>query len=571
MDCSSNFSSLPPVVRVVTNVAELAPPSMNVGLTKAELAECFLNARRSNIHTQPLPSDEKTIRKSLERLDSFHSSQLNPFLYGYMHPNELIPEHVLTGIREICVNADADWALRCQHLAFGLLTSELQAKSSGVIPRLNHDDPIALAQLRRVLPTLSYVPNVSVSNACNKFVGSFLDGTASTTQGFHCSIKVKNNGSQPFTMEVSQTQTVMDGVIGGDSIMGTSLDKATLQRGESVELKLSMDHLPRSAVREYEQLIVLSFDGVLRYFVSFAVVSPTQRLFGQRFPGCLPVSVRNSPLGEYSAPVVLQLLKHSFIRQEGYTSPAVVHLLLGKAINYRPHNEVVMGEAERLKRALEDQLDIGAMMASYWASLPDAKKAPPSRCCTLPVSSAQPNQYTAGSDKLGSAKNSSGESFFPNSATKIPDALQRAPPAVIMGLILVWLAEMDVAVFDASFINCDAVGYMQSMPPYLRGVLMWVLDLCCALLLNRAVNGATERVLALTFASILMRRNLSGDANQEPDTFFDPGSAFGAPNPAVAAPPILFATEVALHQNAVTAMLNWIAIYNSKYSKRSKT
>ncbi|KAG5502971.1 hypothetical protein JKF63_04744 [Porcisia hertigi] len=577
MSALSDFSSLPPAVSVSTNVAVLTPPSASYGLTTGELVECFLSAKRSSIHTQPLPSDAHTIKRAQERLDTFHSSQISLFLYGYMYPNQDIPETELSNIRNLCVNAGCSWSSRCQQLSFALLTTELQAKASNVIPRTNHDDPIGLAQLRRVLPTLKYVPSVSVKNSHFRFVGDYLDDAAENQKMFSATVTVQNNGSRPFTVEIVQTQTVIDGVRVEDKFMKAEMEKAELRHGESVDVRLVMHQPPRAVLWEYEQIVVLSVNGVLKYFVTFAVISPRQNLFKQRMPGCLPLAVQSSPLGDYSAPLMLQVLKHALIRQQGYTSPAVVHLLRGKAVNYRSHNELVMAETMRLIKTLADQMNMAETISSYWASLPGVKKMLPSHQCQPPVSSAQPARYAPGSDKFGSSNVTTAETLFPNSATRLPEVLQRSPPAVIMGAILIWLAQMDIAVFDSSFFNCDPIGYMQSAPPYLRGILLWILDLCCGLLANREVNGVNERVLALTFAALLMRRNPPQYSTEETEAFSDaqdvfdfPGSGGVSGGRGSAAVDVPFSTDVAFYQNAVTAMLHWISIYRVKYTKGMK-
>ncbi|GET89341.1 hypothetical protein, conserved [Leishmania tarentolae] len=572
-----DFSSLPPVVSVSTNVAVLTPPSASFALTTGELAECFLSTQRSSIHTQPPPSDAKALQTAQERLDTFHSSQINPFLYGYMYPNQDIPEPVLSSIRKLCVNSSGAWAARCQRLAFDVLTRELQAKASNIIPRTNHDDPIGLAQLRRVLPTLKYVPKMSVKNSHCRFVGNCVDDIAENPQVFTTTVTLQNNGSQPFTVEIVQRQTVIDGVGTNDKFMEAKLEKAELHRGESVDVRLVMQQPPHAVLWGYEEVLVLSVNGVLKYFVTFAVISPKQDLFKQRLPGCLPLTVLESPLGEYSAPLMLQVLKHAFIRQQGNTSPAVVHLLLGKSVNYRTHNELVLSETMRLTKTLTDQMNMAETISSYWASLPDAKKAPLSRQYQAPTSSAQPARYTSGSDKLGSCNADTAEALFPNSATRLPKVLQQSQPAAIMGAILIWLAQMDIDVFDSSFFNCDPVGYMQSMPPYLRGILLWILDLCCGLLANQEVNGVNERVLALTFAAVLMRRNLPQYDVAETEAFSDARDDFGSSssgggvgNSGSTATAVSFSTNMAFHQNAVTAMLHWISIYRAKYAKKMK-
>lgn len=570
MKTAADFSSLPPAVSVSTNVATMVPPSSTFALSSGELAECFLNARRSSIHTQPPPTDAKAIKKAQGRLDSFHSSQMNPFLYGYMYPDQDIPENVLNAIRNLCVNASSDWAAKCQRLAFDVLTSELLAKSSNVIPRPNHDDPIGLAQLRRVLPTLKYVPKVVVSNPHCRFVGSYNDDAAESAKVFSAKLSVQNNGSQTFTVEIVQTQTVIDGVRVEDKYVEAKLEKAELRRGESVDMWLTMQNPPRAVLWAYEQVVVLAVSGVLKYFITFAVISPKQNLFKQRLPGCLPLTVQNSLLGDYTAPLMLQVLKHAFIKQEGYSSTAVTHLLLGKAVNYRPHNEVVMAEAMRLKEVLSEQLDLAEMISSYWNSLPDARKAPLSRQYRAPPSSAQPARYAPGSDKAGTSASTSAEALFPNTSTRLPDVLSRSPPAVIFGVMLIWLAEMDIAVFDVSLFNSDAVGYLQTMPPYLRGIVMWVLDLSLGLLANQEVNGVNERVLALTFAALLMRRSTQQFSAEETEAFSDAQDASLASPTSNSISAISFSSEVSFHQNAVTAMLHWITIYRVRYMKRLK-
>lgn len=568
------FAQLPASVGVCTNVASL-PMLPERTITNADLTECFLSVRRSNTHTQPLPSDSGETKRLLSRLDAFHSSQLTPFLHGYTYPNRPIPDSVLSTIRTLCVNSDSDWVCRCQTLALDILVRELQAKGTGVIPRSKLDDPVAVAQVRQAIPGMKRVPRVAMGQCSFRFVGVFSADPAVNEEVFAATVKVQNKGDHPFTLELSQAQTVIDGVRVENGFLQSSVQRQELKRGESVDIRLSIKEAPREGFTELQQILVIAVDGVLKLFVTYSVVSLRQGLFGQRFPTCLPLSVVKSPLGEYSAPLMLQMLKHVFIRRQGLSSPSVIRLMTDRATDYRAHNQETMREVMRAKEILSSQVNLSDVLGSYWASQPDAAKAPKGRSYKLPVSSAQPAGFLPGID-LPTGSTSSAAKLFPNAYTKLPDYLTKAPPDVTMGLILLWLAEMDVRVFELAFSGGDSVSYLEVMPPYLRGIVLWILDLCCALLQNRAVNGATERGLAITFASVLTRPDPSraeeddtGDVEMDESATeafrvdsFARQTAGGPPQHTRS-----LTRELAIRQSTVTALLNWICLYNSRFSR----
>ncbi|CAD2217430.1 hypothetical protein, conserved [Angomonas deanei] len=559
-----DFNKLPTPVSVCTNVSVFKRAPLNI--PPAELAEAFLNARRSNIHTQPVVSTAKEAKKILTRLDSFHSSQLNRFLYGYMYPNETIPESVLNEIRNFCVNVDCEWVSKCQNVAANVLLNELQARSNNVIPRSNPDDPIALPQLRRTLPVLKHVPKITTNVTHFKYVvGMFSPDPEVNAQICSSKVKVQNNGSQTVQLEVTQTQTVIDGVTVDNRYLQTTLQKQELKRGESLEVTFSLKEAPRRGFSDFQQLVVLSVDNLIRIFVTICVVSPRQKIFGQGFPSCLPLRVDNSPLGVYSAPLVLQLLRHQLIRQQGLSSRAVGHLFSDQSVNYKPHNQEVLRDALRVKEIVEEQMNLLEVLDSFWASQPEVKKNPYARY-RQPISSSHPAGYIPGTDLPTSGSTSGMVNYFPNFTTKVPDVLSRAPPAVIVSLILIWIAEMDIMLFDSSFANCEPIMYLETMPPHLKGIVMWVLDFCCDLLVNHSVNGVTSRGLAVTFTSLLMRSLNPNEKAQ--DEIATTSEAFSEPQKtAMASDGVSFDSYVSFRQNAVTAFMTWITVYYSRYSK----
>ncbi|EPY24252.1 hypothetical protein STCU_07273 [Strigomonas culicis] len=568
----TDFKKVAVPVSVCTNVVPLKPAAID--MTTAELAECFQNARRSNVHTQPVISNPKEIKKAIERLDGFHSSQLNRFLYGYMYPNSTIPNYVLNEIRTFCVNVDSEWVSKCQNVAAGVLVRELHTRAANIIPRASFDDPIALAQLRRSLPAIKHVPKVSIQNMHFKFVGNFSTDPDANTKIYTARVKLMNNGNHSIIIEVTQTQTVIDGISVDNRYVESTLQKQELKRGESIDVNFSIREAPRRGFSDFQQLVVLTIDGVIRYFITLCVVSPRQKIFGQRFPSCLPLRVEHSPLGPYAAPMMLQLLKHQLLRQQGLSSPAVVHLFTDRSVNFRPHNQETMREVMRVKELLEEQMNLLDILDSFWNSQPDAKKAPIARRYQPPCSAAQPAGYLPGVDLPTVGSTSGMVTLFPNAATRVPDVLSRAPPAVTAGVILLVLAEMEMDIFDASFLNCDALSYFESMTPHYKGVILWVLDLCCALLFNKAVNGCTERGLALTFASVLARpmrasRKAADDDDAPVSTEAFEAAADPSATRADAAEQITFPVEVAHRQNIVTALLAWLAVYQDKFTRNA--
>lgn len=549
-----NLSLLPIGLSACTNVVALEEGTQECCISNTEFVECIMSARKNSMHTQPLPSDRRDVKKILARLDSFHSSQLNTFLYGYSYPNLSIPDKVLSAIRALCVNSDSDWAYCCQTVAFDLYCNELQARGNGMVPRPKPDDPVALPQLRSSLPTLSRVPKAVVRNCHFKYVGTFSNDPSVNEQIFKASVMVENQGSYPFTMDITQTHTVIDSVRVENGFIKTTLDKQELGGGEAISLNLCIAEPPRSGFTKFEQLLVLTIDGVLRYFITFTIVSPRQDSFGQGFPECLPLVVQNSSLGSYSAPMMLQILKHVFIKQKGLSSAAAVHLMIEKSNNYRLQNQEVMCEVLRGREILREQMNLSSVLDTFWLSQPDATKAPAARRFKPPVSAAQPAGYLPGID-IPTGNTSSSPAIFPNPSTKLPEYLTTAPPEVTMGLILLWLSTMRVDLLE-SYDSADSISFLEAMPPYLRGIIMWIIDLCCALLQNGAANGATERGLALTFANILVSKG--GDVSQEDDTNTNAPCAPTASS---------IVAAVSRRQLVVTAFLYWLHVYNVRFEE----
>lgn len=531
-----------------------APPC-----TPEELTKAFQKVQEM---AQPLVGSKRQSDEAFQRINCFHASQLNTFLYGYMYPNERIPEQTLDNIRSLCGNGDPEWAYRCQLLALEVLSNAVYARSHHIVPRSRQDDPAALATLRGILPVMDPIPKVSMKMCHFVFVGySSSNKEAALVRMASEKLVVKNKGWKPFCVVLSQSQTVIDDQKVEDaacafgSLDGTGGGASEVKGGERLELFMTglRNVLPESGFSYFQQLLVLTVDGVFRIFCTVTVISLQSTRLQVAFPACLPVPVVDSPLGKYSTPVMLQVLKHLFVLQRGYSSPSVSHLLLGKSVNFRVHNEAVMQTAAQLRRTVMDMVPLADLLDQFWTSVKATKKGvsvvthvPPSSLCC-------PSGFTPAKDFPLKTEDPN-DPQFPNGNTEFSPLLRNAPPAVLFGLILEWLAEMPISIFDESCINCEPVGYLEATPPHHRGVLLFVIDLCCALLANKVLNGTTKRTLALTFASVLCRR--SAPRSDED------GSGSKAPSSVIST---TFEIEMGIQHSAVSAILQWLHLFEFRY------
>eukprot|EP00796_Vickermania_ingenoplastis_P009239 gene9239-6492_t len=449
-----------------------------IPFTPVELSHAFQNAQKAS---RPASGSRRYANEALERIHALHASQLNIFLLAYMYPREKIPEKVLDELQSLCCNNDPDWVYRCQRAALDILTKELQARSQNTCPRMKLDDPSALVSLRGVLPCVEAVPKAKIKQCHFFYVGCSPEDIQERFA--RSKVIVKNKGWKPFTVEISQTQTVVDGnKIDVPSLLEIE-GSGEVKPGDRVELCLTSQSSFPAVFSSWRQLTVISV-GPVRLFSTITIVSLQSDRLHTTFPECVPVTVKESPLGSYSAPIVLQWLKHLFVLQHGYTSPSVSHLLLGKSVNFTLHNASVVRQAEALRHGELENLHLRAALESFWEGAKRLQNGggvvphapPPSSCC--------PSGFTPEKD-LPTRPVIANAPFFPNNCTAAPAKLANAPPAVILSLILQWLAECQVSIFDTSCINCDPISLVAyyttgySMVP--QHVLYRSLSLlCCA-------------------------------------------------------------------------------------------
>lgn len=610
---SLSVQNLAPSVRVITNVGNFhtpvieersTSPVQKVGCLPAELIKVFQKEPLSHPPAMAA-SNKRYAEEAIKRIFSFHSSHLNTFLNAYMYPNARIPEDVLDEIRLLCANGDSDWAYRCQRLALEVLEKAVFAKTQQVVPSMKLDDPTSLSALRGVLPVMVPVPSVAMKLCHFFFIGlspcTAEEGSGSGAGGDRDSnesggsdripeegeggrgkgrinlaedllslmaaekLVIKNKGYKPFRLEISQTQTVVDNVreVKEKRSVFPLDNPVDVKPGDRLELFLTnlAPVLPSTHFSYFQQLIVFSIEGVFRIFVTVTVVSvsPPQPL-ALNFPACLPLPVKDSVIGAYSAPLFLQWLKYLFSIRGGYRDASVSHLLLGKSANFQLHNEGIMQVVARLRRSVLEDLPILKTLDAFWAGFSRVPKKTHTLLSSRhipPGSPSCPEKYFSCSSTFSSSSSSwwrprcSDEEnetiFYPNPGTPFPDDLKEISSSVLFGLMLQWLAETPVNVFDTSCINCDPISYLQAAPSHHRGILMYIIDLCCSFVAFRKFNGVTPRTLALTFASVLCRQPRHHSL----------ASIDGSTSS--------FETYVVTQQSAVSALLCWMQVFGWRY------
>ncbi|ORC89574.1 uncharacterized protein TM35_000111080 [Trypanosoma theileri] len=555
--------TLPVNVGVATHVMT---PSLvgHLGITSDALSSIFSSSQGRNVHTHPPPSTSKDIKKAMEKVHDYNANHLNTFLRGYMFGRAPVAEEVLSNIRRLSINSSGEWAFQCQSAALRMFLAELEARDTGVIPKAKHEDSLVLTELRQALPEYrGKPPSISLTCCHFRFVGDVdPENIEQNERNFSAKVSIRNDGISKCTIKVSEVYTVVDGeVVFGDYLGSSSGGDRNIRQGEVATFHFALRSPPKSQLSTFEQVIVLSVDVYVKVFVTFAILSPRQRSFGLGFPKCLALMVRGSPIGTYASPLMLQLLKHQFIRLQGLANKDIGHLLIGKSSNFATRNREIMREATRVKEILEEEMDFMEVLESYRSTLP--KKSLGN--FELPESFAQPAGYLPGGILPTAVAAVSSMSCFPNATTRLPTALTNTQPDVLMGLIMIFLAELDVTIFDSSLLLCEPMTYLESLLPYLRGVVLWIVDLCAGLLIHKSSNGVSLRHLALTFAALLMRKKLQFDAVNTYSVFIDPLAGDVKKEPQGNS----LLADVALQQSAVTAFVHWITVFSSCYGKSS--
>lgn len=539
------------VVRLCTNTHDspaTARDKKTLPCSSSQLGSAFQNAQR--VSQLASSASRKQADEVLQAVDNPPIFQLNVFLAAYMYPGDTIPAHILEEVLSLCGNTEPEWASRCQTLALETLLREVNWRNQNSSPRLRPEDPTSLSSLRGVLPAMELVPKVKIKQAHFFLVGLPHADSEGVPHDFsNRKFIVKNKGWKSFRIEQSQTLSLIDNKVEDIPSVFTVNDAGgEVKSGERWEVGMCLQPILGSRFSSFQQITVFSIGGVVRIFATVTLLSLQSTALSMRFPSCLPVPVRESPLGAYCAPVVLQLLKHLFILQKGLTSPSVSHLLLGKSINFKVHNEGVAQAAARVRAELDD-LPMIEYLEMFWASAKTHKKGGHIIPYTPPASLCCPSGFSPEKD-FATKPVDEASPYFPNSGIALPHALKTASCDVILALIMQLLAEIPATVFDSSCIGCDPVTYISAMPPHFRGIVFYVLDLCCGLLYNRNLNGTTSRTLALTFAAILCHASthLSSPSPQQIG-----GLASG------------FETHLAIQQSAVNALLCWINMCVLRY------
>jgi hypothetical protein len=117
-------------------------------------------------------------------------------------------------------------------------------------------------------------------------------------------------------------------------------------------------------------------------------------------------------------------------------------------------------------------------------------------------------------------------------------------------------------VMDASILQCDPVTYLESLQPWQQGIIRWVLDLCCGLLVHKDENDVGLRELALTFGWVLVGHELHkrGFADESLDDAEGEGARLSQRDEE-------WRWASNLRHYAVTAMFHWLTLYEGVYTK----
>lgn len=570
----AEFYDLPAPVASCANILNLLPTTDDeLGVSASALNSILTAASSSNYHTKPPQADEKLRKKTVERLQqTTHSSHLNPFLRLYMQTspeaNSVDPE-AMRSCLAVCSNNDPEWVHSCQCGALKLLQAELEARSSsGSTPHVKGEEPVMLAQLRGSLPPLApSVPRVTLSTVCHfKFV---VDTALGDTKDryFSSQVKIKCDSKGPVGVKVLQRLSLVDGVESHEvADFQCLLDKQTLKKGDSCVIMLSLIAKPYAVFNSIQEMVVLGFDDVVRVVITFLVVNPSTSLFGTGPPCCLTQTVQQSPLGLYAAPLFLQILKHQFIRQQGNACKDVVHLLYGYSHMYAAKNRDTLRQAQRLQSQLEDDLNIGELLHQFGSTQPGAAASSTASYRPVPASTAQPLGYAPGAAVPTSGASQSSLTTFPNVATQLPDALHATTAPVVFTVMLIWLSQLPMPIFDASLMQCDPVTFFETLQPSQQGVVLWVVDLCCGMLQHAAETEVSLRSLALTFAAVLASESGDDHSALEEVLISDAeGETLMRERLDDA-----WRRRVQLKMHAATAFVHWLSLYEPVYTKAAK-
>jgi hypothetical protein len=562
----AEFGDVPPTVLGMANVVNSFPTTEEeLGISALGLNDLLSAARSSNIHTKPPPAAEKIKKKLLERLQvSLHPSHLNTFLALQLYPNcaRDIDERVLRGCLDMCVNNDPEWVHSCQLGALRMFYHELDAPS----PRTpKPDDPVLLAQVRSTIQTCgttTEIPRIAPSQCHFRFV---VDTTMEESKDryFSAQVKFKCESKGPTSVSIARRLSFVDGVAQCESTdFQCMIDRESVKKGDTTILMLSLIAKPFAVFHTIQEMLIVAFDS-LPIVCTFLVINPCSPAFGTGVPAALCLPVTASPIGAYHAPLALQILKHQFVRQQGFLCKDVSHVLCGPSHMYTAQNRDVMRQANKILCQLDDAMDIGEALCSFWTSQGGGQKG--GSHLSLPPSAAQPPGYQpAGNVPSGSQASLS---TFPNVQTAVAEPLVAASPAVLFSLMLSWISMFPCSVVDASICQCDPIMYLESLQPWQQGIIRWVLDLCCGLLVHQVENEICLRDLALTFGSLFVHHELSKEGGLTSHRLEDDIEDAEMEVDRMSRRDDRWKRCTSLRHYAVTAVVHWLTLYEGLYTK----
>lgn len=580
----SEFEHVTPAVTTVLGVSHgpRLRTEAEVGLSVNELASLLNFVSGSNAHTHPPPKNKK-----VEPIVTFSSAHMNVFLRVYLAGQARLTEGALRALAQFCRCNDAAWVYRCQQLSLQTMTNDLDARAfkkdawvASALPT-TPDDPVMLPQLRANLPWLRNnleVPHVSfttphfrhIVGAAGQSAAPVESGSPEKDRFYSSHVKIKNDGKKPVEVRIYERLTFVDGVLvehahypshaaataataptattldtspttvsppptpsfgsgsrssrPDDVDFQVLLDKNSIKRGETATVLLSLIARTTAVFNDVLEVVILSVDDGVKIVVTFAIVNPFLPLFGSPFPNCIAQTVLGSPIGQYQAPAVLQMLKHKFILNKGLAF-AELHsaLFCGHSASSPNVNRAALSAALAIRERLDDEADTFAAIAST-AELGGRKTATAAETSSAGGGEEAVLTPPVFDDRHGVAPSPSlPPGFAPGAlaptakasaaAGPFPRCLDAADPLTLFSLMLLWLAEFPMAIFDESIAKAEPFAYVASLDPCLQGVVWWIVDLCCALLVHSDANGVSLRALANCFAAVLVGDNVVGDTS----------------------------------------------------------
>ena len=577
-----DYSLVPPSTLALYNVippTRIAPTAL--GLTALELSEIIAHARTQNQHTKIAAKPQK-----LEKAGTFNSVHMNPFLRCY-YEGSRVSSSTMQEITRMCINNEPEWVYRCQMLSLKALLNELEGKGAKLPQAI--DEPVGMEALRRSLPKVkAHVPHFHVSCTHFKFAadaGGQCAGGATPTRAdkdryFSANVRIKNDGKHPLSVRVVQRQSSANGgspidtALVGDSSAAASaspkpctvqpdtdfqffLDKQIVQKGEVATILLSLIARPTAMFSCLHEIVVLAVDDEVKLVISFVVLNLSGPLFGVSLPCVLSSRVFDSPLGPFTAPIVLQLIKNAFVQAGGPADKDVLRIC--DTAVYLDRNRGAVAAAVRAKTILDEDCDMASLITTA-ATPPDTPTNSKAAAQTTTVLS--PLELRC--DPTPASASATHEKRI---HLALPRCLTEISPSTLFVLALLWIEEFPSLTVDSSIITCNPFVYLSMLMPPIRGVFHWMIDFCCTILAANKGSGVAStlsiRPLAVAFASAMMHQssfcarvaNAVGELPSIPSTPSLEGRAVSR----------TIANDVNLTLHLTSAIVAWLTAYGEWY------